>query len=435
MTPEQFLREADAAGILRWASQAGAVPVSIHVHTATGESERAAGAGGCAACRHIARYPKGVTACRQSRASAAAIALRAGLPTPFICHAGFACLMAALTLGEARFAVTFGPYVPAEESRAIEDDYVAGLRRVAPGPIREQSPVSLKDIAALPVSVVPAVAEQALAMLREHWRRLTKPAPPPDWDADADGDGDVVPPVGGRRGRKPARVASRVVAASYNAEAIAAAAAAGHRDQARALIRAALAEASEAKRVPVAALRARALAVAASSVEAMGRAGHDTGAFWGRMAAFLDDCAQAQSPLQLTAAVLGVLITRKSKDNAVASPPDALLEAVQAYVGPRLTESVTLNATAAALGRNPTAVTHYLQRKFGMSFTEYVGRLRMDHAKELLRRTKLGIPEISRRIGIQDPSNFGKLFKKFESCTPAQYREKFGKARNSTGKK
>jgi len=70
-----------------------------------------------------------------------------------------------------------------------------------------------------------------------------------------------------------------------------------------------------------------------------------------------------------------------------------------------------------------------LRRKFGMSFSEYVNRLRIDRAKDLLRRTQLNATQIAQRLGISDQSNFGKLFKRFEGITPLEYRERFGKNR------
>ena len=91
-----------------------------------------------------------------------------------------------------------------------------------------------------------------------------------------------------------------------------------------------------------------------------------------------------------------------------------------------LADGVTLNEVAARIGCTPSAITHALQRKFGMSFTQYVGRLRVAAAKELLRRTRLSPMEIGRRIGIPDASNFARLFKKFENMTPLEYRKRSG---------
>ena len=93
----------------------------------------------------------------------------------------------------------------------------------------------------------------------------------------------------------------------------------------------------------------------------------------------------------------------------------------------RIPGPVTLAEVARQLGEHPTTLTHRLQRKFEMSFSEYVGRLRVDKAKELLRKTRLGAGEVARRVGTSDPSNFSKLFRKYEGMSPSEYRQRFGR--------
>jgi two-component system response regulator YesN len=92
----------------------------------------------------------------------------------------------------------------------------------------------------------------------------------------------------------------------------------------------------------------------------------------------------------------------------------------------RLPGKVLLKDIAAELGQHPTAITHWLQRKFDMSFTEYVGRIRIDMAKELLRRTHLGVGEVAQRVGIDDTSNFSRLFRRHEGMSPLDYRKRLG---------
>ena len=95
----------------------------------------------------------------------------------------------------------------------------------------------------------------------------------------------------------------------------------------------------------------------------------------------------------------------------------------------RMPERVQLREIAQRLGKHPTAITHHLQRKYGLSFCQYVARLRIDKAKELLRRTRLGIGEVATRVGISDQSNFTKQFRKFEGLSPVQYREQYRTSR------
>jgi AraC-like DNA-binding protein len=94
---------------------------------------------------------------------------------------------------------------------------------------------------------------------------------------------------------------------------------------------------------------------------------------------------------------------------------------------PRIAEKVTLTEVAQALGVSPSAITHRLQRRFGVSYSEYLGRLRAEKAKELLRRTRLGVAEVASRVGISDPSNLGRLFRRHVMMSPKEYRSRYGR--------
>ena len=47
------------------------------------------------------------------------------------------------------------------------------------------------------------------------------------------------------------------------------------------------------------------------------------------------------------------------------------------------------------------------------------------HLREMLQRTKLGVGDVGKRVGIGDSSNFSRLFRKFEGMSPREYRRRF----------
>ena len=68
----------------------------------------------------------------------------------------------------------------------------------------------------------------------------------------------------------------------------------------------------------------------------------------------------------------------------------------------------------------------YLSRVFhretGLTIPEYINRIRMENAMELLRETALPLREVAASVGIHDSFYFSKLFKKFTGRTPREYR-------------
>lgn len=53
---------------------------------------------------------------------------------------------------------------------------------------------------------------------------------------------------------------------------------------------------------------------------------------------------------------------------------------------------------------------------------EYINRLKIQKAKELLKNSELNIKDISYQTGFENHSYFSKLFKRYTGCTPSEYR-------------
>ncbi len=60
----------------------------------------------------------------------------------------------------------------------------------------------------------------------------------------------------------------------------------------------------------------------------------------------------------------------------------------------------------------------------GVSPSEYITRLRLARAKELLSQGEFGISEISELVGYKDRLYFQRIFKKYENLTPGEYVKK-----------
>lgn len=64
-----------------------------------------------------------------------------------------------------------------------------------------------------------------------------------------------------------------------------------------------------------------------------------------------------------------------------------------------------------------------LKSKTGMTYTEYVQKLRLDEAEKLLQNSECSIEEISCMIGYQNKGYFYKLFTERHHMTPARFRK------------
>lgn len=417
MNPLEFLRSEMVLALLDRAARAAGVPLSIHYVERNQEGARILGIGQCEACRHVQSLPGGGTACRFSRATAANMALRQRRPMPFICHLGLACVSAPV-LPELNFVMTLGPYAPMEELRSLEGDVRAGFSNLL-GREVEVLPVPLEDLHRAPAASVPAVAEWTMEALHAAWEaNLSENSPVA---------GELAPanPVAASSRRRPE---VRPDALSSPGQAIAAALAGGSLQQARALMQGELEELPRSGGRALERRRARITAMVSAAVEGLAGSGVEVAPVWAAFPDFVAAVATAQEDRVLLDAAMKLFsflrrdVARVQTEEALPNYPE-----LAALVNARLPEGITLDEVASVLGQTPSAISHRLRRKFGMSFSDYVGRLRVDRAKRLFRETLLGPLEVGRRVGIPDPSNFARLFRKVEGMSPSAYRKQFGK--------
>lgn len=84
----------------------------------------------------------------------------------------------------------------------------------------------------------------------------------------------------------------------------------------------------------------------------------------------------------------------------------------------------TLEKLAEEVGMSRAAFAKRFKNLVSQSMFEYLTRLRVQRAKELLRETKLPLYEVASRVGYESDLAFTKTFKKHAGTTPTRYRKK-----------
>ena len=86
-------------------------------------------------------------------------------------------------------------------------------------------------------------------------------------------------------------------------------------------------------------------------------------------------------------------------------------------------EEVTLQQVAEVAHMAPASVSRFFKGATGLSIFEYLNKIKIDFARQLLLNTDMGIVPISYDCGFNNLSHFNKQFKKFSGWTPSQYRK------------
>lgn len=91
-------------------------------------------------------------------------------------------------------------------------------------------------------------------------------------------------------------------------------------------------------------------------------------------------------------------------------------------------ESLRLAQVARAVNSSPFYFCKMFKRHTSMNFTEFVARVRIDKAKNLLLNPDVHVSEIAYAVGFQSLTHFNRMFKKLTGQPPSQYRARLGGA-------
>lgn len=101
----------------------------------------------------------------------------------------------------------------------------------------------------------------------------------------------------------------------------------------------------------------------------------------------------------------------------------AIFERAITYIGENFNKKLSLEEVAHQAYMSPSYFSNSFHQRMGITFSEYLSILRMNHAKKLLTTTALRVYEVAEHSGYDDFRHFSKMFKKHTGYSPAAYRK------------
>lgn len=100
-----------------------------------------------------------------------------------------------------------------------------------------------------------------------------------------------------------------------------------------------------------------------------------------------------------------------------------LIQKVITQIESDIASDLSLNSLAKIFNVNPSYLSTLFKKEVDCTLTDYVGKIRIERAKELLVSSNIQIQNIAQRCGMLDVNYFTKIFKKYTCVTPKKYRE------------
>lgn len=110
----------------------------------------------------------------------------------------------------------------------------------------------------------------------------------------------------------------------------------------------------------------------------------------------------------------------ESRRQSIQSPP---VRACVDYISEHLHEELRLDDLSRHCGLCTRSLSLKFKAELGMGIPEYIHREKLREAKYLLERTDYTLTQITAFLNYPTQSYFTQIFKKYEGCTPQQYRD------------
>ncbi|HLW34997.1 MAG TPA: AraC family transcriptional regulator [Chthoniobacterales bacterium] len=92
------------------------------------------------------------------------------------------------------------------------------------------------------------------------------------------------------------------------------------------------------------------------------------------------------------------------------------------FIARNRTEKLSLSVVARAAGASVFHFCKVFRKATGLTFTDYVARLRLEDARSRLANPKLRVSEIAYDAGFQSLTQFNRVFKRVIGESPTKYR-------------
>jgi len=133
--------------------------------------------------------------------------------------------------------------------------------------------------------------------------------------------------------------------------------------------------------------------------------------------------------LEMRSRLHRMAVSNLSKKEIVQSPIHlneiSLVERIAIYIGQNYHNPIKVAEIGENVGLHPDYANALFKKAFGCTLSDYITEERISNAKRKLVATNKSITEISFECGFNSISRFNEAFRKFNKCTPREFRKTF----------
>jgi len=93
------------------------------------------------------------------------------------------------------------------------------------------------------------------------------------------------------------------------------------------------------------------------------------------------------------------------------------------YIRQNYREKLTIDEIAQEVYLSPCYLSRIFKQSFGCTLMEYLTRVRVEKAKDMLKDPKYNVMQVAEESGFEDPGHFSRVFKKVEGISPSRFKQ------------
>ena len=105
--------------------------------------------------------------------------------------------------------------------------------------------------------------------------------------------------------------------------------------------------------------------------------------------------------------------------------PQQVISQIKSYILEHFSGPISLDVVAEHVFLSPVYVSRLFKQATGENFTDFITRVRIEKAKELLQHPDILVADVGQRVGYPNPRYFYRVFKHMTGYTPSGYRGRF----------
>ncbi len=106
------------------------------------------------------------------------------------------------------------------------------------------------------------------------------------------------------------------------------------------------------------------------------------------------------------------------------------IEKIYNYAKENYTKKLKLEDAAALVNMSVVSFSRLIKQRTGKSFVDFVNEIRLGSATRMLIETSKSVWEVGYECGFNNISNFNRIFRKKQGCTPSEFRTNFNGVKN-----